>query len=306
MGILKHDQIEWDADFLRTFEAERKEALKQTKELRKTLLSQVRAHAFKLAPVELGFVNQSTPTAYLNSMLDRLEKRESRALVLSGELGDQTDLLDRIEELTKRGLPIFIEKTSHQRFSSLQIPQGIQPKQAWSKLAVFVDRLPNPQALAVLLNQNIAGEVVDREIREDYKNELVVENFYETAAVSRGFLTYFQNLPLFRSALISELLRLDAVRKQGRNVELVIEGLGNGHIYVGGNHTPGQIGETLDSTESILNILGLAKHLNIQITILADPPDAVPNAQYEVGHRLQEAGAIFANLPGRRYLKNGD
>lgn len=313
VGTLENDQeVIWDPSFLQQFEEQRKKALETTEKVRQFVLNSINKHTFSLKPVEMGFINPHTPAPYLHSMLDRLERKESEGLVLCGKLETQKDVIDRIA-LMKHHFPIFAENVSHKPghlLSSVKILDPMQPSQIWSKIAVFAGSLSSAKWTS-FLKQNIAGEISDKPVEDTLKSETISNNFYETKEVSRGFLIYFQNPSLFRQALISEITRLHTSRKEGKSLELVIEGLGNGHIYIGGDYDPRflekqaqtPIDQKLKAAKSILNILEIAKELQIKVTILAAPRDAKPNGSYEVGQKLLQVGVHFANMPGREYLK---
>lgn len=309
-GVLKENKIQWDEKFLKTIENERKVPLQNMLFVRNALHEQAMLNQFKLAPIEIGFANQHTPELYLHSMVDRLEKKKSLGLVLSGELGNQGVLI-RIIELASRGFPVFVEKVSsslEERSELINIPSGMEPNQVWNKLSVFAGKV-QAASLPVILKSNIAGEISDAPIREDLQSEFVPDNFY-TRNMHRGFLIYFQNADLFRETLISEILRLYEFSRKGTQAELVIEGLGNGHVYLGGQYEKQSRSEfktdlekQLYEADTVLNILKIAMSHQIGIKIIAAPRDSVPDAHYEVGRTLQEAGAVFSKRKGRSDLK---
>lgn len=288
VGVLRNNKIVWDYDFINNFEDRRKPSVERVNGVIGRVLNQVKQHNFKLTNVEIGYVNPHTPVEYVNSMLNRLEIGDSRGLVLTGELGDKRELSNRIRDLSSRHFPIFIENTplSLKDRVSLIIPENMQPGQVWSKIAVFGNNIQKG-LLPAILRENIAGELAHTPIQEDFKNEFVGDNFYETDTISRGFLTYYQDRLLFKKTLVEEIARLKERQKSGKSTELVIEGLGNGHIYIG---------------DDILNIIQEAKLKGIDIKITSAPRDAIPNGAYDVGQNLQKVGAVFANLPGRQYL----
>ena len=297
VGNIVDHAVQWNAGFVAQFQTSRLPALQGSSTLRTQMHERIRRGVFRLARVELAYVNEFTPAAYLASMFGRLRSRQSDGLVLSGVLGTDPGIVEALGRLTASGRGIFVENFSHDPPADLVervgIPVGIQPSQLWSKLTVF-GQMVQGAALKKLLGENFAGEIAPL-VDPTYAGEKVWDDFYISDSGPRGFLLYFQHQMLFQTALIAELERLKRTREKGGGAELVIEGLGNGHIFIGNSPPP---------AVSTLKLISRAVADGIRITIVASPRDAVPNGDYEVGHSLQKAGATFARLPGRRYLQN--
>ena len=298
VATITKGKIKWKSDFLKSFEESRLRALKETGTLRRKIQVDLQQGKLALARVEIGFVNEHTPTNYITSLLDRLEQGMSEGLVLQGRFPTNPQLLNRALNLKTMGRPVYIQSlASTSQSNPLHFPKGLEPFQLQEKMSLWVRYSKDPKELDQLLSANLAGEVASRPISGNLKADIPPGDFYESKDVSRSFVIYQSDLSLMSASLKSEIARLKSRMTLGKKAELIVEGVGNGHIYVG---------PEAQGSPSLLQLLAQARQDGIQITITTRVKDAQADARYEVGQRLQasDISAQYPAQPGRGYLEH--
>ena len=289
VGRIEDGKVRWDEDFLKNFERDRAQALRETKEARARIAQRLADGGFRFGDAEIAFVNRFTPPDYLGAVLDRLAKGESKATIFHGILPDDPELDRRILGLEAAGRPVFVERSVNARDVGRPFPSGLEPFQLVYKLAVWMSEASGAE-LDRVLGLSLAGERAKKPVPSTLRPPIATGNFYEGDNVRRGFLLFQQNLPLMVDSLREELERLRHEKAEGHETELIIESVGNGHVHVG---------------EPMLELLVLAKRSGVPVTLVTRVQDASPNTAYEIGRRLAgpDVSVKLSGFPGREYLR---
>ena len=248
-------------------------------------------------------MNPFTPKTYVLELLSRLETGKTSGLILHGKLPADPEILQKLVSLWQKGKPAYVEALSPSGKNPFRFPSGISPLQLRDKLSIFARYAGNAFTLHKILGMNMAGEIVRAPLELGLSQEVPLNDFYRGENTDRSFLMYQQNFSVMKHTLISEIKRLSEARLRGRRAELILEGLGNGHIFIG--TAPRANSADSESANSLVALLAQAHSKGIQITILAQPKDAVPDASYEVAQRLQaeDIQAVLPPFKGREYLR---
>jgi L-asparaginase/Glu-tRNA(Gln) amidotransferase subunit D len=267
---IENGRVVWDKNFLADFEQRRRPASPPP----------------ALGRAEIAYVNSHTPRAYIRAVLARLKSGMSAAVVFHGLFPTSALLETDIRRLRLSGKPVYVQAFEGLGIRSALFPAGLEPFQLLYKLAVLLPETSRLPALDRQLKRNFAGEI-SRAPNPALSLPVELGNFYRDGNISRGFLLYHQDLGLMRAALVSELERLREEQSRGRTAELIIEGLGNGHIHL-----------------DLRGLLAQAKRDGISVTITTRVHDAVPDASYEVGRKLTAptVGARLSLFAGRKAL----
>ncbi len=283
VGEMVDGRIIWNPDFIADFENERKNNLKEWDSILQQVSRDLRTRQHRLGKVELAFVNSFTPESYLQSVLDRLEGGATDAVVFHGRIASHAPIVSRMQGYQQKH-PVFAQ--------DLHFPKGVGVYRLVCKIMTFLHYVP-VHRLENLIHANLAGEIVLHQEDDRYLAPLVSGDFYSDSGVRRSFLMYYQNPEVFLRSLDSEIRRLEQAVQEGHRAELILEGSGNGHLYVG-SHPP------------VLNHLQLAQKLGIKILLTTRVRDAIPNENYEVGRILSQSlpGLRRSELPGRELLES--